>query len=54
MKHTSKKLKELICNAPFEDFMIFEDSTNVCCPEWFDIKQLQKEYPEKFSNKFRR
>mgnify|MGYP003136934618 CR=1 FL=1 len=53
MKHTSKRLKELICNAPFEDFMIFEDSTNVCCPEWFDIKQLQKEYPEKFSNKFR-
>ena len=48
MKHTNKKLKGLICLAPFQDFMVLHDSTNVCCPEWFDLEQLQKEYPEKF------
>ena len=48
MKHTSEKLKDCICLAPFQDFMVLHNSTNVCCPEWFDLEQLQKEYPEKF------
>jgi len=49
MKHTNKKLKDLICIAPFQDFMVLHDSTNVCCPEWFDIEQMQLEYPEEFA-----
>lgn len=26
--------------------MVLTDNTNVCCPEWFDLDQLQKEFPE--------
>lgn len=49
MEHTNKKLKDFICIAPFQDFMVLHDSTNVCCPEWFDLEQMQLEYPEEFA-----
>ncbi len=30
-------LKKYICRAPFEDFMVFHNSTWSCCPDWMDI-----------------
>ena len=30
-------LKNYICRAPFEDFMVFPNSTWSCCPDWMEI-----------------
>ncbi len=30
-------LKKYVCRAPFEDFMVFHNSTWFCCPDWMDI-----------------
>ena len=53
MKHDCKNLENFICPAPFKDFMIFEHSTNVCCPEWFDLDYMVEKYPEKFKDRGR-
>jgi hypothetical protein len=53
MKHSCKNLKNFICPAPFRDFMIFDKSTNVCCPEWFDLDYMVEKYPDKFKDKGR-
>lgn len=51
MKHTSKELKNRICPAPFKDFMVLQDHTNVCCPEWFDKDKLIEDFPEQFEGR---
>jgi organic radical activating enzyme len=30
-------LTKYVCRAPFEDFMIFHNSTWFCCPDWMEI-----------------
>lgn len=46
MKHPEGIFKNHVCTAPFKDFMVLSDNTAVCCPEWFDLEELKKEYPE--------
>lgn len=49
-KKNKKRLKDFRCPAPFRDLMVFEKSTSVCCPEWFDIEQLKKDFPKDFDS----
>ena len=49
MKHTLEKLKTVICPAAFKDFMVFKNSTTVSCPQWYDIDEIMKSYPDKFT-----
>ena len=45
------RLKDFRCPAPFRDFMVFDKSTSVCCPEWYDIDKLMEDFPDDFDNK---
>lgn len=33
------ELKDYICRAPFEDFMIFDRETWFCCPDWMELDE---------------
>ena len=50
-KKKVNRLKNFRCPAPFRDFMVFEKSTSVCCPEWYDIDKLQEDFPDDFDPK---
>ena len=30
-------LKDFVCRAPFEDFMVFDSETWFCCPDWMEL-----------------
>lgn len=31
-------LKDYVCRAPFEDFMVFDRETWFCCPDWMELE----------------
>ena len=31
------ELKDFVCRAPFEDFMVFDSETWFCCPDWMEL-----------------
>jgi len=32
------EVKDFICKAPFEDFMVFDSETWFCCPDWMELE----------------
>ena len=30
-------IKDFVCRAPFEDFMVFDSETWFCCPDWMEL-----------------
>ena len=32
-------IKNFVCRAPFEDFMVFDNQTWFCCPDWMELDE---------------